>query len=532
MKGPAPVVYQDQIDWVFAWAGGKHAAEFGLVMEVFPVIAGHLLLRHRRHAEAFAEILRRSGRRLNSKVGTDADIAPCELGQGATGNVAGLEPEGEIEKRLENLHFALQGFGLENTAEKAIEQLNLSGALDGSLRPGGDRAQCGGHENLEARQANLPCRALIVSGADEEDERKFPGALYCRASVLPMDGVEPDMSGRLALTLFLLLSTEASSVAAPTGRQTWIRLQTNHFDLLTDNEEQDARRTLQTLEETRWFFQQTTSLIPAAGKPLRIIALRSKEEYTPFRLQSTSFAHYLHSERGDYIVLQDIRPEHREAAVHEYTHFVFRMAGLKLPIWLCEGTADFYSSVVTQGGTALVGGLLPARMRSLRDGVSLPLETLVAADRKSPLYNEREKVSLFYAQSWALVHMLAFDAAYGPGFSKFLATVSNGALSERAFLEVYGKTLDQVEEDLREYVPTLGDRHATATIQSAPVIAAERVELSVIESELALAELLAAHHATAPRAKEALAAVNQQDPGNRQAGELLAYLATLESSTR
>jgi hypothetical protein len=36
----------------------------------------------------------------------------------------------------------------------------------------------------------------------------------------------------------------------------------------------------------------------------------------------------------------------------------------------------------------------------------LDWNTLFAVDRESPYYNELDKMSIFYAQSWALTHML------------------------------------------------------------------------------------------------------------------------------
>ncbi len=305
-------------------------------------------------------------------------------------------------------------------------------------------------------------------------------------------------------------------------------MRTDHFEMSTTNPAADAEATLLVLEQARSFFQQTTDLISISSRPLRIIAFRSKEEYEPFRLQSTSFAHYLHSQRGDYIVLQDIQPQHRQAAIHEYTHFVFGNAGLKLPIWLCEGTADFYSSLLTDGETTTVGGMLSARVRSLSEGELLPLQTLMAVDGASPFYNERNKVGLFYGQSWALVHMLVFHESYRPRFAQFIGAVSGGSESERAMQLVYGKTADQVMADLQNYLPVMGSyRSVNRTVKAEcrnPTVSS----LSEVDSALTLADLLASHRATAARAKGELVALRQRVPGNRQAEELLAYLAAQE----
>ena len=47
----------------------------------------------------------------------------------------------------------------------------------------------------------------------------------------------------------------------------------------------------------------------------------------------------------------------------------------------------------------------------LRQSKMLPLQTLFEVDYKSPHYNEKNKQSIFYAQSWALMHYLIIGKA-------------------------------------------------------------------------------------------------------------------------
>ena len=48
----------------------------------------------------------------------------------------------------------------------------------------------------------------------------------------------------------------------------------------------------------------------------------------------------------------------------------------------------------------------PRHLQMLRGKKLLPLATLFEINRTSPYYNEREKSSIFYAESWALIHYL------------------------------------------------------------------------------------------------------------------------------
>ncbi len=336
----------------------------------------------------------------------------------------------------------------------------------------------------------------------------------------------------LSRVVLLVLVVAFSSSAAPMPDGQWISLKTSHFEMYTTNSEDQARSTLEVLEGVRSFFLQTTSLIQADEKPVRIIAFRSREEYAPFCLQSTSFAHYLHSRRGDYIVLQDISPEHHRAAIHEYTHYVFRMAQLKLPIWLCEGTADFYSSLEAQGTQSVLGGVLPSRLHSLQAAELLPLPTLFAVDHASPFYNEPAKVALFYAQSWAVVHMLAFHPNYRALFPRYLQAVSAGASSSDALGQVYGKSLEDVTLDLQSYIPQIPAHQSATEIRPVQHEEPSVLALSEVEGAITMADLLAAHRSTAREAKNRLEQLYGRHPDNPKAEELLAYLAAQEPETR
>jgi hypothetical protein len=182
------------------------------------------------------------------------------------------------------------------------------------------------------------------------------------------------------------------------------------------------------------------------------VAFSSEKEYKPYRLNSGAFAYYLRSRQRDYIVMQDISPEHYQVAAHEYTHLIVEHLNLKLPVWLNEGLADIYSSLEPRGDRAMVGRALPDRMATLLSQRWMDSNVLLRAGPNSPYYNENEKMTIFYAQSWALAHMLLLGEGYAAQFPKFLTAVSAGTAGSEAFRSVYGKSVEQVDRDLRSYV--------------------------------------------------------------------------------
>ena len=76
-------------------------------------------------------------------------------------------------------------------------------------------------------------------------------------------------------------------------------------------------------------------------------------------------------------------------------------------MWLNEGLAEFYSTFQMVGDReALLGRPVPGHLEQLNLRTLLPLEDSANVRHDSPMYNEGDRRSLFYAQAWALTHML------------------------------------------------------------------------------------------------------------------------------
>jgi tetratricopeptide (TPR) repeat protein len=115
-----------------------------------------------------------------------------------------------------------------------------------------------------------------------------------------------------------------------------------------------------------------------------------------------------------------------------------------MPQWFEEGTAEFYSSLEVAGGRLRIGTPIATHIRTLRTREWLDAPTLFGVTKTSPYYSEREKVGIFYAQSWALAHMLSLAPEYRKGMARY----AEGA----SFEEAFGKTPDAALRDLGRYV--------------------------------------------------------------------------------
>ena len=230
----------------------------------------------------------------------------------------------------------------------------------------------------------------------------------------------------------------------------WVKLSSANFELFTSAGERAGRRTIQQFERTRGFFQQAMQLEVSNSMPVRIVLFRSKKEYFPYRLGEVAGAYYLSGPDADLIVL--VAGNESSTAIHEYVHLLVRHSGLRLPLWINEGLAVLYSSMRQVGGQFVVGYAPPGRMATLRGENWVPLEQVLLADHDSQHYTEKELAGKFYAESWALTHMLNLSREYRPELGELLKLLTAGTPSVTALETVYGMPIEKLQRELQSYV--------------------------------------------------------------------------------
>ena len=254
-----------------------------------------------------------------------------------------------------------------------------------------------------------------------------------------------------------LLFSVALMCCCAAADSAWTVARSSHFEVYSQAGEGSARTALGWFEELRAFFLRQMMLgIGGTGReadssPVRVIGFRSVEQFREYCTRPTSDAYYVGSESQDYIVMSRLAADQFSVAAHEYSHAVLHAHGLRLPSWLDEGLAEFLSSVRISSTVSTVGGELPIRTRTLRREW-IPLADLFSLTAQSPLRNTRDGASLFYAESWALVHMLVLSPQYGPRFPVFVAALNEGLSSPAALTSVYSKSLDVIAADAHAWI--------------------------------------------------------------------------------
>jgi Tfp pilus assembly protein PilF len=151
---------------------------------------------------------------------------------------------------------------------------------------------------------------------------------------------------------------------------------------------------------------------------------------------------------------------------------------------------------------------------------------LFAVDDSSPYYNERNKMSIFYAESWALTHMLELGAKYRDNLRNFLNAVASGRSTSDCFQSFYGKNLAEVTKDLQAYLHQSSVQAALFDVKLPKADLEPQVEeASDFGVELTLAQIQAAHKHTVAEGAARLHALATKYPTNAEVQESLAFAA-------
>ena len=144
-----------------------------------------------------------------------------------------------------------------------------------------------------------------------------------------------------------------------------------------------------------------------------------------------------------------------EIIYHEYSHLVLQNAMTTIPVWFNEGLGEYFSTFKLRGKEAEAGHPIARHIVLFRERF-IPLTELLAVDQESPLYNEGTRRSIFYAESWALVHYVLLGRPDGIAtINKYLTAYMAGTRSEDALAAAVGVPIKTLDGELRSYVQRL-----------------------------------------------------------------------------
>ena len=259
----------------------------------------------------------------------------------------------------------------------------------------------------------------------------------------------------VAVCLCLLAVISNHTIVA--AKDTWLSVRTKNFFLVGNANEKEIKRVGLKLEQFREVF---TRLFPNmkfnTPVPTTVVVFKSKSSYAPFGPRADTAGYFQSGPDVNYIALttEDTADDPFALIFHEYTHLLVNNTLTSAPLWFNEGLAEYYSTfTISDDQKIVLGSPISNHVFLLRESKMLPLTTLFQVDYRSPHYNERSKTSIFYAESWALMHHLIIGkAGRNEQLGKFIDLLNRQVPLERAFQDAFGTTFEAMEKDLRNYV--------------------------------------------------------------------------------
>jgi hypothetical protein len=233
---------------------------------------------------------------------------------------------------------------------------------------------------------------------------------------------EAARAGVLAATVVLLSGAGTavlpSRAALPEAARSvhWIRLQSPNFICYTNGDQRTVARLVRDLERLR---EVVTAVIPEASQPVQsyIMVFREPASFAPYNLRGPGAAPvgYFAAAMGTgylaFALSENL--EARRVIYHEFLHSHLYSNSPGVPLWLNEGLAELYSTFESEGLSAEIGLPIESHIQVLRARPLFPLDELLAVGTADPQYTHAELLPTFYAESWALTHMLAIAGEDG-----------------------------------------------------------------------------------------------------------------------
>jgi tetratricopeptide (TPR) repeat protein len=338
---------------------------------------------------------------------------------------------------------------------------------------------------------------------------------------------------RILMTMLTLLCVAAPAMAKS---PTWVEVRSTHFTVVTDAGADEGRRTVDQFEHMRVVFQK---LFPKANvdpvAPIVVLAVKNKKEFQPLepaaylgkgRLNLAGY--FLRAPDKNYVLLRlDAEGEQHPYATiyHEYTHLQVGDAIEWMPVWLNEGLAEFFQNTDITGNKARLGQPSQDDLQYLGQNRLIPLDVLFRVDANSPYYHEEQKGSVFYAESWALVHYLETNDIrnHTNHVGQYMELVSQHEDPVTAAQKALGD-LKQLQKTLERYTERQAYTYFTMKLPPLSKTEFTVTPLAEPDADAVRADFMAYIGRTA-ESQALLSQVLAADPKNAQALETMGYLA-------
>ena len=336
-------------------------------------------------------------------------------------------------------------------------------------------------------------------------------------------------------TAWLVIWHVLALTATAAAEEVWVKAATEHFTILTPAGEHVARKWAIELEQFRRGLQSAVPVPVERLRPVTVVLFKENRAMEPFAPLENGRpvkigGFFVRANDINTIMLSVARNDSdtRKVIFHEAVHWHLSAREGFMPLWLAEGLAEVYATFeMSKAKTYAFGAEFEAHVARLRQDSLLPLPKLVGIGRDSLLYNEGTRTSIFYAQSWAIVHFLYFGQN-SPGRAavhRYLELLPVVQSPDDAFLTAFGADYATLEQQLRRYIID-GRYHKHVYQRSTDDIARRLKVTAAAQADIELAQGSLLLGARSPEdAEPYLGRAANLAPSDARAWELLGHIA-------
>ena len=256
----------------------------------------------------------------------------------------------------------------------------------------------------------------------------------------------------------------------------WLEIHSTHYTVITDAGEKKGREIALRFEQMRAVFANLLSKDRLnESRPLTILAFKNDRSYyqlAPLHqgqpIEAPGFL--LSGDDQDFIVLNAFEDEPWRAVAHD---FAIRLLNFNYPPaqgWFDEGLAEYFSSVHMDNREVEIGAdpeLQPTLKQDLIGNQqdthpAKSLTELLAAQvwlslpdlfamKHDPARNEGTRHTLYYAQSWIVMHYLLHEKKLSETGAYFGLVLNQHVSVEEAIQQAYGMSAAELEKAVKDY---------------------------------------------------------------------------------
>jgi len=277
----------------------------------------------------------------------------------------------------------------------------------------------------------------------------------------------------LALTLTVVVCLCAHALE----KSPWLEIHSTHFTVITDAGEKKGREVALRFEQMRAVFAGLLSK-EKLYQPLPVTILAFKNDKSYYQLAPLKNGQpidvpgfFLPGEDQNFFVLNVFEEESWRAVTHDLAHMLLNANYPPAQGWFDEGLAEYFSSVRVDNKEVEIGAdpelhvsvtmdMLqnqhdthpPQSLTELLGAqVWLSMPDLFTMKHDTASYHEGTHNTLYYAQSWMVMHYLLHEKKLPETGAYFGLVLNQHIPVEEAIQKAYGMTPAQLEQAVKDY---------------------------------------------------------------------------------